>query len=247
MIDMWESFVKEVERQIKEMVDTEGEAIKKAAAVIAAAIEMDGVIHTFGSGHSALVAQEIFCRAGGIVPVNAILDPSFLVSHGAMRSTNMERLPGAASISLSGHQIRSGDVAIIISNSGKNQAPVEMALRLKELGVKIIAVTSMKHTQSLKSSHPSGKRLFEAADVVIDNGVAIGDASIEVPGVKAAVGPTSTIMGSIIVQPIIVEAVDLLAKKGKAPAIFVSVNMEISNLEELSKEYMKYRGRIRHF
>lgn len=244
---MWESFFEEVQKQIKETINSEGQAIKKAAAVLVEAIEMEGIIHTFGSGHSALVAQEIFCRAGGIVPVNAILDPSFLVSYGAMRSTNMERLPGAASISLAGHQIRSGDAAIIISNSGKNQAPVEMALRLKELGVKIIAITSMKHTTSLKPSHPSGKRLFEASDVVIDNHVTIGDAAVSIPGVKALVGPTSTIMGSIIVQAVIVEAVDILAKKGKAPAIFVSVNMEMSNLEELSREYMKYRGRIRHF
>ena len=243
---MWESFIKEVIRQIGETVDSEGESIKAAAGVVAGSIETDGVIHTFGSGHSALVSQEIFCRAGGIVPINAILDPSFLVSHGAMRSTNMERLPGVASISLSGYQIRSGDAAIIISNSGKNQAPVEMALKLKELGAKIIAVTSMKHTQSVKPSHPSGKRLFEVADVVVDNHVAIGDASIKVPGSKAPLGPTSTIMGSIIVQSIIVEAVDILAKKGKAPAVFVSVNMEVSNLEELSREYMKYRGRIRY-
>jgi uncharacterized phosphosugar-binding protein len=244
---MWESFIVEVQKQIKETVNSEGQAIKKAAAVLVETIEMDGIIHTFGSGHSALVAQEIFCRAGGIVPVNAILDPSFLVSYGAMRSTNMERLPGAASISLAGHQIRSGDAAIIISNSGKNQAPVEMALKLKELGVKIIAVTSMKHSSSVKSSHPSGKLLFEISDVVIDNHVNIGDATVSIPGAKAPVGPTSTIMGSIIVQSIIVEAVDILAKKGKAPAVFVSVNMEMSNLEELSREYMKYRGRIRHF
>ncbi len=244
---MWESFIVEVQKQIKETVNSEGQAIKKAAAVLVETIEMDGIIHTFGSGHSALVAQEIFCRAGGIVPVNAILDPSFMVSYGAMRSTNMERLPGAASISLAGHQIRSGDAAIIISNSGKNQAPVEMALKLKELGVKIIAVTSMKHSSSVKSSHPSGKLLFEVSDVVIDNHAAIGDAAVSIPGAKAPVGPTSTIMGSIIVQSIIVEAVDILAKKGKAPAVFVSVNMEMSNLEELSREYMKYRGRIRHF
>jgi uncharacterized phosphosugar-binding protein len=244
---MWESFVEEVQKQITETINSEGQAIKAAAAVLVDAIEMEGIIHAFGSGHSALVAQEIFCRAGGIVPVNAILDPSFMVSYGAMRSTNMERLPGAASISLSGHQIRSGDAAIIISNSGKNQAPVEMAIKLKELGVKIIAVTSKKHTNSIKSSHPSGKRLFEVSDVVIDNHVTIGDAAVSIPGVKALVGPTSTIMGSLIVQSIIVEAVDILAKKGKAPAIFVSVNMEVSNLEELSREYMKYRGRIRHF
>jgi uncharacterized phosphosugar-binding protein len=243
---MWETFIEEVNRQIGEMVDSEDESIKAAAGVVAGSIETDGVIHTFGSGHSALISQEIFCRAGGIVPINAILDPSFLVSHGAMRSTNMERLPGAASISLSGHQIRSGDAAIIISNSGRNQAPVEMALKLKELGAKIIAVTSMKHTQSVQPSHPSGKRLFEVADVVVDNHVAIGDASIKVPGSKAPLGPTSTIMGSIIVQSIIVEAVDMLVKKGKAPAVFVSVNMEVSNLEELSREYMKYRGRIRY-
>ena len=82
---MWESFIVEVQKQIKETVNSEGQAIKKAAAVLVETIEMDGIIHTFGSGHSALVAQEIFCRAGGIVPVNAILDPSFMVSYGARR------------------------------------------------------------------------------------------------------------------------------------------------------------------
>jgi uncharacterized phosphosugar-binding protein len=244
---MWETFAEEVVRQVKHVAKKQGDAIEKAAALVAGSIESDGIVHTFGSGHSALVAQEIFCRAGGIVPVNAILDPSFLVSHGALRSTSMERLPGAASVSLAGHQIRDGDTAFIISNSGKNQAPIEMAFRMKEVGVGVIAVTSMKHTMSTKTSHPSGKRLFEIADVVLDSHVPVGDASIIVPGVKAPMGPTSTILGSFLVHSVIIEAAHILAERGKPPAVFVSVNVEKANLDELAREFIKYRGRIRHF
>ncbi len=243
---MWEAFVEEVGRQIKEVADSQREKINEAAALVAKAIELEGVVHTFGSGHSALVAQEIFCRAGGIVPVNAILDPSFLLSHGALRSTNMERLAGVASMTLSGYQIRSSDVAIIISNSGKNQAPIEMALRMKDMGLKLIAVTSMKHTMAIKSGHPSGKRLFEVADVVLDTGVLPGDASVQVPRVKAMMGPTSTIIGSILLHCVIIEATHILAEKKKPPAVYVSVNMEAAKLGELIQEFMKYRGRIKH-
>lgn len=244
---MWEAFAEEVIRQIREVAASQGEKIKEAAALVAGSIESDGIVHTFGSGHSALVAQEIFCRAGGIVPVNAILDPSFLLSGGALRSTNMERLPGAASMSLAGHQIRSGDVAIVISNSGKNQAPVEMALRMKELGAGLIVVTSMKHTMSTKPSHTSGKRLFEIADVVLDSRAPAGDASVAVDGVKVPMGPTSTIIGSLLVHSVIIEAAHILAGRGRPPAVFVSVNVEQANLDELAREFIKYRGRIRHF
>jgi uncharacterized phosphosugar-binding protein len=233
---MWETFAEEVVRQVKYVAKKQGEAIEKAAALVAGSIESDGIVHTFGSGHSALVAQEIFCRAGGIVPVNAILDPSFLVSYGALRSTSMERLPGAASVSLAGHQIRGGDVAFIISNSGKNQAPIEMAVRMKEIGVGVIAVTSMKHTMSVKTSHPSGKRLFEIADVILDSHVPVGDASV-----------ASTILGSFLVHSVIIEAAHILAEKGRPPAVFVSVNVDKANLDELAREFIKYRGRIRHF
>lgn len=244
---MWENYIDHVSKMIDEVKETQGKNIELSANLIAKTIESGGVIHTFGTGHSSLLAQEIFCRAGGIVPVNAILDPCFLLSYGAIRSSSMERTPGVAGSATEGHTIRSGDVAIIISNSGRNVAPVEMALKLKKMGLSIIALTSLKHSESVKSGHPSEKKLYDIADVVLDNLGPRGDASFEVPGVKAPMGATSGIIGSILLHSVIIEAVSILASKGKAPAIFQSVNAETEQLEELTREFMKYKGRIKNF
>lgn len=243
---MWSKYLDQISDLITKLGETQGKEIEAAAILVADSIGSDGIVHTFGTGHSALVAQEIFTRAGGIVPVNAILDPSFLLSSGALRSTALERTPGTATSALSGHDVREGDVAIIISNSGKNQAPVEMALLLKEMGIKIIAVTSLKHTACVKSSHPSKKRLFEVADVVLDNMAPKGDASIVVEGVKAPMGAVSGIIGSLLLHSVIIEASSILAKRGKPPAVFVSVNVEDEDTEGLVSALMKYKGRIKH-
>jgi uncharacterized phosphosugar-binding protein len=231
---------------IRKLGETQGEEIEKAAILVSDSIESGGIVHTFGTGHSALIAQEIFVRAGGIVPVNAILDPSFLLSSGALRSTALERTPGTAASALAGHDVREGDVAIIISNSGKNHAPIEIALLLKEMGIKIIAITSLEHTASVKSSHKSKKRLFEVSDVVLDNMAPKGDASIVVEGIKGQMGAVSGIIGSLILHSVIIEAASILAKGGKPPAVFVSVNVEDEDTEGLAMAIMKYKGRIKH-
>ncbi len=242
----WNKYLDHISEIIAKLGVTQGKEIEKAATLIADSIESGGIVHTFGTGHSALVAQEIFVRAGGIVPINAILDPSFLLSSGALRSTSLERTPGTAASALAGHDVRKGDVAIIISNSGKNHAPVEMALLLKEIGIKIIAVTSLEHTKSVESSHPSKKRLFEVSDVVLDNMAPIGDASIVVDGVKAPMGPISGVTGSLILHSVIIEAASILEKRGKPPAVFFSVNVEDEDTEGLASALMKYKGRIKH-
>ncbi len=244
---MWKKYFDHVSGMINEVKDTQGENVEQAARILAKTIESGGIIHTFGTGHSTLLAQEIFCRAGGIVPVNAILDSSFLLSNGAIRSSTMERISGVASSAIDGHAIRSGDAAIIISNSGRNVAPIEMALKLKKMGLSIIALTSLKHSEGVKSGHPSEKKLYEIADVVLDNLGPRGDASFEITGVKAPMGATSGIIGSILLHSVIIEAVSILASKGKAPAVFQSINAESEQMEELTKEFMKYKGKIKHF
>ena len=243
---MWKEFFKQVADLTARVQETQAEAIEESARMIAKAIESERVVHTFGSGHSSLLAQEIFCRAGGIVPVNAILDPSFLLSNGALRSSTMERTAGIAATAASGHDIRSGDVAIIISNSGKNVAPVEMVLKMKDMGAEVIALTSLEHSKSVESAHSSKKRLFEVADIVLDNLGPAGDAALEIESVNAPMGATSGIIGGIILHAVIIEATSILAKKNKAPAIFRSVNMDTAQMEQLAKELTRYRGRIKH-
>ena len=243
---LWNKYIDHVSDLIKRLSETQGKEIEAAAKLIADSLESGGIAHTFGTGHSSLVAQEIFVRAGGIVPINAILDPSFLLSSGALRSTALERTPGTATSAVAGHDVRPGDVAIIISNSGKNSAPVEMALLLKDIGIKVIAITSLEHTRSVESSHPSKKRLFEVSDVVLDNMAPIGDASIAVDGIKVPMGPVSGVTGSLILHCVIIEASSILAKRGKPPAVFVSVNVEDEEAEGLASAIMKYRERIKH-
>ncbi len=244
---MWEKFIDHISGLITEVRNSQGGNLEESAKLVAKTIESGGIIHTFGTGHSSLLAQEIFCRAGGVVPVNAILDPCFLLSYGAIRSSSMERTQGIASSAIEGHTIRSGDVAIIISNSGRNVAPVEMALKLKKMGLSIIALTSLKHSETVKSGHPSEKKLYDLADVVLDNLGPRGDASFKVPGIKAPMGATSGIIGAILLHCVIIEAASILSSKGKAPAVFQSINAETEQLEELTKEFMKYKGRIKHF
>ena len=244
---MWKSFFEHVAKLLEEVKESQGEKLNEAGALVAKSVESDGIIHTFGAGHASLVAQEVFCRPGCIVPVNAILDPSFLLSFGALRSSAMERTPGSANATMEGYSIRTNDVGIIISNSGKNSAPVEMAIKMQDMGAKVIAITSLKHSENVVSNHPSKKRLFEVADVVLDNLTPPGDASFEVPGVNAPMGATSGIVGSIIIHSIFIEAANILSEKGKPPVVFIGAQVDVGRLEGLGREVMKYKGRIKHF
>ncbi len=243
---MWEKYFDNISELITEVKKSQADQIGKAADFIVDSILADGIIHTFGTGHSALVAQEIFMRAGGLVPVNAMLDSSFLPSSGALRSTEFERTPGTATAALGNYDVRSHDVSIVISNSGRNAAPVEMALAIKRKGLKVIAVTSLKHSKSIVSGHESGRKLYEIADVVLDNLASPGDASLDVPGVSMPMGAVSGIMGSLLVQALTIEAAIRLADMGKPPAVFASVNMANANMEELLQAVEKYKGRIKH-
>ena len=165
-------------------------AIIQAAKLLASAIRGGGIIHAFGSGHSHMLAEEVFYRAGGLAPVNPILDAPLVFFEGALASTAMERKLGYAAEILKREDVREGDAAIIISNSGRNAVPVEMASEMKARKVPVIAVTNLAQSRETPSRHPGGKRLFELADVVIDNCIPMatphavaGDGFFHGPGV----------------------------------------------------------------
>lgn len=218
-----------------------------AAAAIAAALASGGVLHVFGCGHSALLAQEVFFRAGGLVAVNPILDSRLGFEHGALASSRFERGIAAAGELAAQADFRAGDAGLVISNSGRNGLPVELALRMRQAGVKVIALTNVEQSRAAPSRHPSGQRLFEVADVVLDNGVPAGDAAIRVPGISTAMGPASTALGAALLHALLIEAAAQLAAAGRPPAVFPSANVEGVTLDDLRALMAPCALRIRYY
>jgi uncharacterized phosphosugar-binding protein len=209
--------------------------IERAAELCAKAIEGGGLIYLFGTGHSMLMALELFYRAGGLAPIYPILDPNLLGLSGGRLSTELERLPGYAKALFNYYRPKAGSALIVISVSGKNAAPVEAALEGKARGLSVVAVTSVEYSKRLRPANPYGKRLYEVADVVIDNKVPEGDAAIEVYGRKTSA--VSNIANAFILHAIEAEVVARLARRGVEPELWTSVN--VPGGEERNRELLE--------
>ncbi len=233
-------------REILTRIESEqADAIHRAGGMVAAAIAGGGIVHSFGSGHSHMISEEVFYRAGGFAPVSAILDPRLLFLDGAPESTSAERESGYAQKLLSQQNFCPEDAAIIISNSGRNAVPIEMALGMKARGIKkLIAITNLAQSTQSTSRHASGKRLFELVDLVIDNCVPEGDAALEIPGSSQKIGPTSTVAGAAIINAIMIEAAADLQQRGLTIPVFPSVNMESSTGQSLEAVLAEWAPRI---
>jgi len=228
---------------LDKVADKESESIKEAADLITNSISEDGVLHVFGCGHSQMYAMELFYRAGGLVPVNAILTPALSLSPTAPLSTFGERQEGLAKVILDAENIKPQDVMVIVSTSGRNAVPIEMALEAKSRGLKVIALTSLSFSEEVSSRHKSNKKLYELADIVLDNHGEPGDAIMETPGVESKFGSTSSIVGFTILQSIVVQVIENLSQKGIEPPIYVSSNLDKE--DQINKEFIeKYRSRI---
>jgi uncharacterized phosphosugar-binding protein len=221
--------------------------IEKAGLLVADSLSAGGVIHAFGTGHSHLIADEAFFRAGGIAAVNPILDERLIFLKGALESTRAERESGLARTLLEGEVVAKEDVAIVISNSGRNAAPVEMALEMRARGVRVIAITNIEQSSASAPRHSSGKRLYEVADVAVDNCVPTGDALLELPGLNSRIGPSSTVAGAAVINSIIIEAVAELLRRGEAVPVLPSANVEGVTENALEEILGRYRGRIKYF
>ena len=215
-------------RTIQAVVDTQEPAIRTAGAAVAGALVDEHRLWTFGTGHSHLLAEELYVRAGGLDGVRAVLEPSLMLHEGPGKSSALERLPGLAAALLSQHDVAAGDVVLVASNSGRNSVPVEFAEECVARGAVVVAVTSLDHSRSVASRAPSGRRLFEVADIVVDNCGVPGDAVLDVRGVDERVGPTSTVTGALIVQAIVCEAVSRMVELGHVPRVLRSANSDPS-------------------
>lgn len=199
-------------------------AVRVAAGLVTDAVADGKTFWVFGTGHSHVIAEELYGRAGGLASVRAVLEPGLMLHEGLLKSSLLERLGGLADVLLQVNPVASGDVVLVVSNSGRNAVPVEFAAGAREAGAKVIALTSLAHSTAVESRAPSGLRLFELADVVIDNCGVPGDALIEVAGSPERTGSTSTVVGALLAQALVVEIVTLLTERGHTPDVLRSLN-----------------------
>jgi uncharacterized phosphosugar-binding protein len=229
---------------IDNVITAQSASLDAAREALAEALGNEHLLYVAGSGHSHMLAEEAFYRAGGIAQAQAILDPDLMLHMGAERSTILEREEGRAERVISGYPVGPGDVVVVASNSGRNAYPIEMALAAKARGATTIALTSLRHAKQTTSRHHSGKLLYQVTDLVLDNGGEYGDAALEIVGRNVRMGPTSTLIGVFIINTILAEAVNLLALRGIEIDVYQSANMQGAE-HDAEAMIAKWRPRIR--
>ncbi|MBD2843998.1 SIS domain-containing protein [Paenibacillus sp. IB182496] len=220
------------------------EAIGAAAGLVARAIGGGGLWHLFGTGHSHLLAEEMFYRAGGLAAVNPILEEGLMLHRGAAQSTALERLAGLADVVLDQQPTSPGDALLIVSNSGRNAVPIEMALAARRKGIAVISLSSLQSAAVVTSRHASGRLLHELADVALDNMTVPGDAALDIDGVAQRVCATSTVTGAALLQAVAAAAIEQLAAAGGAPAVFASSNGDAGDAHNRAL-IQRYKGAVR--
>jgi uncharacterized phosphosugar-binding protein len=240
-------FARESLNTLRNLTEAARPQVAAAAVLLADCVTAGGVVQAFGTGHSQAAVLEIAGRAGGLVPTNR-LSIADLVLYGGedpavLEDPLLERRPGIAARIYQLAAPRPGDLFVIVSNSGVNSVIVEMALQAKENGHPLLALTSLEHTRSVQASHPSGAKLADLADVVLDNAAPRGDALLPLPG-GGAVGAVSTLTAAMLVQMTVAEAAARLIAAGEQPPVYVSANVPGGFESNLELE-CRYQGRLR--
>jgi uncharacterized phosphosugar-binding protein len=227
--------------------ESQAEAVEQAAQRIADVARRRRLIHTFGCGHSGLLAQEIFYRSAGLMLVNYVVAPGQTLDVRPIRITShFERLSGYAAIVLSGQDIRPGDVAIVISSSGRNAVPIEVAMEAHRRGAFVIALTSLTIARSgVKSRHASETLLHDHADLILDNELDPGDAMVDLPGFPQRVGPMSTVIGAALLQAVIARAIEILAAETPDLPVFINANVD-GGTEHNERWLKRLADEVRH-
>lgn len=237
-----EKYYKELTKLLDKAFHAQADKVEEAAQIIAKSALNGGMVYTFGTGHGHLLSLEIFYRAGGMVKVCPILDDKLMLHISASESTLWERKEDMADALLEKYPVKAGDVLIAFSNSGRNTVPVELAVKCRERGAKVIALTSMNHTSQVTPRNKLGMRLFEAADLVLDNMGVLGDAVIEGTGGRM-VGPTSTAIGAALLQSIVCRVEEIAREQNKPIDYFASSN--IDGGDEINNRYIAlYKDQI---
>ncbi len=240
------AFAAEAEAAVRLVSHEQMDAVAAAADLVVGGLRAGGVVQAFGTGHSQALAMEFAGRAGGLVPTNMIAVRDLVLLGGeppdVLFTEHLERDPavGGRLYELAGAQ--PSDVFVMASNSGGNGSVVELARIVKERGHPLVVITSMAHTSRVTSRHPSGQRLFELADVVLDNGAPYGDAMLDAAG--TAVCAISSITAALLAQMIVAEVVRTMLAAGETPPVYLSANVPEGDAHNSALE-ARYAGRIR--
>ncbi|OYT70420.1 MAG: hypothetical protein CFK48_06250 [Armatimonadetes bacterium CP1_7O] len=238
------NYIPKVIELLQRTYDRQQRALRTAAEWIADALEADGVLYVFGASHAGIITEELTYRAGGLVPVSPIFIPGLTCDVRPLPLTSaLERLDGYALAAVKHIPISAADVALVHSVSGRNAAPVEVALYAKQQGAKVIALTSLAYSQSVSPRSQTGYRLFEVADLVIDNGAPPGDAVVELEGFPQPVAPVSTVLGAALANAMVAEACAILLERGVVPPVFLSANLDGGDAHN-AKLMERYKGRV---
>ncbi|WP_328538190.1 SIS domain-containing protein [Streptomyces sp. NBC_00344] len=230
---------------LRQVRDQESEGVAAAGRAVADTVEAGGRLFAFGAGHSSLAAQDVVYRAGGLALMNLLAVPGTLgvdVMPATLGSA-LERVEGLAGAVLDSSPARRGDLLVIISLSGRNALPVEMAMNARALGLKVIGVTSVAYTKETRSRHVSGTYLKDHCDIVLDSRIAVGDAELSAEGVDAPFAPASTVVTSALMQAMMAAAAGELADRGIEPPLLRSGNVDGGH-EWNGRVMTEYRDRI---
>lgn len=244
-----DAYYKEVIGIITDIHESEKERILVAARIIADQVKKDKLVYIWGpGGHSNLGAMEIFFRAGGLMHVSAILNQETMLNSGALKSMQVERLPGYGKIVINDYGIGKDDLLIVVNAYGINSATIDAALTAKENGAKVIGICSHEHARNTPldhvARHPSKKNLMDVVDYTVDCKVKVGDAVLEIPGFEQKVGALSTFANAYVLNCIVIEAINMLVEDGVNPPVWRSGNC--AGGDEWNNQFIdKFRGLVR--
>lgn len=240
-MNMLNTYFEKIHEKLQIVMKHEQRGMEKVATKVAETIMNGGIIQLFGCGHSHILTEEVFYRAGGLAPIKPILIEPLMLHKGAVRSSQLERQNDYAQDFIEHQDIQAHDLVFVISTSGINPVPIDVAIHSRARGALVVGISSFKYVTSQPSRHKSGKYLSQVVDFALNNHSNTGDATITYGEFGVPFGPTSTVVGAAMLNGIFAEAIKHMINEGYEPPIFRSGNIDGADHynKQLTKKYGK--------